>query len=67
MLQDVQRAVRPDTTPWEGLFIKWLGTDKLRHVVLEFPEDKLEITSVTMILGVKDRDVYLAAMRPVCN
>jgi hypothetical protein len=66
VLQDVQRAVRPHATPWEGPFTEWLGTDKLKHVMLEggFSEDKLEITSVTTIQGVKDRDVYLAAMRP---
>jgi ubiquinone/menaquinone biosynthesis C-methylase UbiE len=35
ILQDVQRAVRPHATPWEGPFTEWLGIDKLKHVNLK--------------------------------
>lgn len=66
ILQHVQSTVRSNTTAWAGPFAEWLGTEKLKHVMLEggFSEQELEVISVTTVLSGKDRDVYIEAMRP---
>ena len=66
ILQEVQKAVKPEESVWQGPFAGWMEKSRLRNVLLEggFELDKVKVDTIKMLLGGQDRDEYLATMKP---